>query len=135
MVKIDTLRILSKCFKILANQFYECIYTCMNTKECLTNAVANFTNALRMKQQHDACVLYAYTVLPVFLFFLYLPAPTQLAYPIQILLIVRIPPLFYTNARQSLQTSYDHYKCIVINKNGLLLLLKNMLQICFPYGS
>ena len=54
---------------------------------------------------------------------------------IQNLLIVHIPPLFYTKARESLQslTSYDHYKCIVINKNGLQL-LKNMLQICFPYG-
>ena len=28
-----------------------------------------------MKQQHDACVLYAYTVLLVFLFFVHLPAP------------------------------------------------------------
>ena len=54
-----------------------CIYTCINAKECLTNAVANFTNALRMKQQHDACVLYAYTVLPVFLLFLHLPAPAK----------------------------------------------------------
>ena len=52
---------------------------------------------------------------------------------IQILLNVRIPPLFYTDASESLQTSYDHYKCIVINKNGLQL-LKNMLRICFPYG-
>ena len=43
-----------------------------NAKECLTIAVANFTNALRMKHQHGACVLYAYTVLPVFLFLAHL---------------------------------------------------------------
>ena len=30
--KIDTLKILSKCFKILANQFYEWQYTCINAK-------------------------------------------------------------------------------------------------------
>ena len=57
---------------------------------------------------------------------------------IQILLIVRIPPLFYTNASESLQTSYDHYKCIVINKNGLQL-FANMLSLrnlgtCFLYS-
>ena len=52
----------------------------INAKKCLTNAVYNFTNALRMKQQHEVCVLYAYTVLSVFLFFLYLPAPAQSAY-------------------------------------------------------
>ena len=52
---------------------------------------------------------------------------------IQFFLIVRIPPLFYTNASECLQTSYDHCNCVVINKNGLQL-LKNMLQIRFPYG-
>ena len=31
-----------------------------------------------------------------------------------------------------LQTSYDHYKCLAINKNGLRLLM-NMLRICFSY--
>ena len=39
-------------------------------------------------------------------------------------------PAYYwnvnTNANGSLQTSYDHYKCLVINKNGL-----HMLRICF----
>ena len=36
---------------ILANMFLECL-------RILTNAVANLTNALRMKQQHDTCVAY-----------------------------------------------------------------------------
>ena len=35
----------------------------------LNECRCKFNNVLRMKKQHDACVLYAYTVLPVFLFF------------------------------------------------------------------
>ena len=58
---------------------------------------------------------------------LYLPAPAQSAYSHSNLFIVRIPPLFYTNASEFLKTSYDQYKCIVINKNGLQL-LKGHLQ-------
>ena len=30
-----------------------------------SNAIANFTNALRIKRQHDTCVLFAFTVLSV----------------------------------------------------------------------
>ena len=49
-------------------------------------------------------------------------------------LIVSIHPVFYgninTNASLSLQTSYNHYKCIAINKNGLRLITK-MMEICF----
>ena len=42
-----------------------------------------------------------------------------------------------TNASESLQTSYDHYKCLANNKNGLRLvtnilrMVTNMLRICF----
>ena len=32
-----------------------------------------------------------------------------------------------TNYCESLQSSYDHYKCIVVNKNSL--------HICFPYAA
>ena len=103
------------------------IYTCIDAKEFLTNAVADFTNALRMKQQQDACVIYAYTVLPVFLFYLYLPAPAQSAYSHSN--FVRIPSLFYTNTSKPLQTSYDHNKCIVINKKAC-----NLLRICCEYA-
>ena len=49
-------------------------------------------------------------------------------------LIVYIRPAFCgnvnTNASESLQMSYNHYKCLAINKNGLRL-LTNMLRICF----
>ena len=86
-----------------------------------------------MKQQHDACVLYAYMVLSVFPFSYMCQHLLNQLILIQILLIVRIPPLFYTYTSESLQTSYDRYICIGINKNGLQL-LKNMFRICFPYG-
>ena len=47
-------------------------------------------------------------------------------------LIVHIRPAFYrnvnTNASGSLQTSYDYYKCLANNKNGLTL-VTNMLQM------
>ena len=130
IVKIDTLRILPKCFKILVNQFREWhihMYKRYRMLTCMTNAVANFTNALRMKQQHDTCVLnlYAYKLLPVFLFFLYFPAPAQSAYS---------HSNFSYCPHSSLLANF--YKCltiIVINENGLQL-LKNMLRICFPYG-
>ena len=45
---------LEESFEILANLFYDC-YKCLRI---LTNAVANLTNALRVKQQHDTCVAY-----------------------------------------------------------------------------
>ena len=44
-------------------------------------------------------------------------------FPIILILIVRILSLYYeninTNASEYLQTSYDHYKCVVIDQNGL----------------
>ena len=47
-------------------------------------------------------------------------------------LIIHIRPEFYKNvktiANESLQMSYDHYKCLANNKNGLRL-VKNMLQM------
>ena len=55
--------------------------------------------------------------------------------------IVHIRPEFYekvnTNASESLQMSYDQYKCLANNKNGLRLvtnmlqMVANILQICF----
>ena len=43
--------------------------------------------------------------------------------PIILILIVRILSLSYeninTNASESLQTSYDQYKCVAIDQNGL----------------
>ena len=119
MVKIDTLR---------SSQisFTNGIYTCTNAKECLTNAVAHFSNALRrMKQQHDACVLYAYTVLPVFLFFLYLPAPAQSANS-------------HSNFAYCphLRMLVNLYKRLTVTTNALLLIriACNCLRICCEYA-
>ena len=40
-----------------------------------------------------------------------------------VILIVRILSLYYeninTNASEALQTSYDHYKCVAVDQNGL----------------
>ena len=51
-------------------------------------------------------------------------------FSIKFVLIVHIRPAFYgnvnTNASESLQMSYDHYKCLPNNKNGLRL-VTNML--------
>ena len=53
--------------------------------------------------------------------------------PHHIVIHCRILSLYYeninTNASESLQTSYFHYKCVAIDKNGLRL-LPNMLRIC-----
>ena len=129
---------LEKCFKILANLFYDC-YKCLRM---LTNPyeyrcepyerVANETTTRHMRS------LFAYTHFRVCLFvFLFARLCPISLFPIILILIVRILSFYYeninTNASESLQRSYDHYKCIVINKYGLQL-LKNMLQICFPYG-
>ena len=103
-----------------------------NAKECLTNAVANFTNALRIKQQHDACVLYAHTVLLVFLFFLCLQAPAQSA-------------CSHSNFAYCPHSSFILYECLRIfanvlrslqNINALLLIRMacNCLRICCEYA-
>ena len=41
---------------------------------------------------------------------------------LQLFVRIRIKGKVKTNASKSLQMSYDHYKCIAINKNGLRLL-------------
>ena len=130
MVRIDTLRILSKCFKILANQFYEWyIYTCINAKEYLTNAVAKFTNALRMKHQHDACVLYAYTVLPLFLFFLFASTCSISLFSFKISLL----SAFFLYSIRMLE---NLYKRLTITTNALLLIRMACycLRICCKYA-
>ena len=100
---------LEKCFKILANPL-----------RILTNAVANLTNVLRIKQQHDTCVAHWHIHITVFLFARLFPISL---FPIILILIVRILSLYYeninTNASESLQTSYDHYNCVAIGQNGL----------------
>ena len=71
----------------------------------------------------------------MFLFVLYLPGPVQLAIFLQI--CTNCPHLScilrkcqYEKKSKCLQTSYNHYKCLSINKNGLRL-FTNMLRICF----
>ena len=67
--KNDTLWMLEECFKILENWYDNC-YKCIRM---LTNAVANLTNPLRMKQQqHESVAKVCLYILPVFLFVFYL---------------------------------------------------------------
>ena len=63
-------------------------------------------------------------------------------FSIEFVHIAHICPAFYgnvnKNASESLQMSYDHYKCLANNKNGLRLvtnmlrMVTNTLRICFP---
>ena len=104
---------LEKCFKILANLL-----------RILTNAVANLTNVLQIEQQHDACVANWHIHITGLSFcFLFARLFPISLFPIILILIVRILSLYYeninTNASESLQTSYDHYKCVAIDQNGL----------------
>ena len=61
-------------------------------------------------------------------------------FSIKCVLIVHIRPAFHgnvnTNASESLQMSYDHYKCLANNNNGLRLVTVccEWLQICFEYA-
>ena len=103
------------------------VYTCINAKECLKRMPLQIlqTPRLRMKQQHDACVLYAYTVLPVFLLFLYLPAPAQSAFS-------------HSNFAYCPHSSFILYECkrLTITTNALLLIRMacNCLRICCEYA-
>ena len=111
---------LEECYKILANLFYEC-YTCLRM---LTKAVANLTNALRMKRQHDACVAYLHIhIAAVSLCLLFARLCPISYFPIILLLIVRILSLYFeninTNGSETLQTSCDHYKCVAIDLKWL----------------
>ena len=110
---------LEQCFKILENLVYDC-YKCLRM---LTNAVANLTNMLRMKQQHDTCVAYLHIHIAGLSFFLLARLCPISSFPIILILIVRIISLYHENinmnASESLQTSYDHYKCVAIHQNGL----------------
>ena len=77
----------------------------------------------------------------VFLLVLYMPASVQSAFFLRICTHCLIHSAFYGNVNKNtseyLQTSYDHYKCLANNKNGLqivinmLRMVTNMLRICF----
>ena len=92
----------------------------------LTNVVANLMNVLRMKQENDAWVANLHNIDVHCMCFLCLISaslcPMSL-FSIKSVLFVHICPAFYgnvnTNASESLQMSYKHYKCIAYNKSGL----------------
>ena len=120
------LGMLEKCFKILANLFYDC-YKCLrmltNPYECCCES---YDRELRIKQQHDTCVAYLHihiAGLSFFFFFFFARLFPISLFSIVLILIVRILSLYYeninTNASESLQTSYDHYKCVAIDQNDL----------------
>ena len=89
------------------------------------NAVANLTNVLRIKQQqHDTCLANRHIHIAGLSFcFLFTRLFPISLFPIILILIVHILSLYYenikTNASESLQSSYDHYKCVAIDQNGL----------------
>ena len=108
----------------------------------LVNAVANFTNVLRMKREHSAYVTnFIMHIVGISLCLISASRCPMSLFSFKHVLIVHIRHEFYenvnTNASTSLQTSYDHYKCIANNKNDLRLVTNMMrmvttiLRICF----
>ena len=92
----------------------------------LMNVVANLMNVLRMKQENDAwvanlhnihvhcmCFSLSYICQPLSNEFIFHKICTLCPYLSCILRNVN------TNASESLQISYNHYKCIAYNKSGL----------------
>ena len=119
---------LEECLKFLANLFcdyYKCLRMLRNPYECRCESYERVANEITTRRMRS---LFAHTHCRCFS----LPFICNL-FPIIMLLIVRILSLYYeninTNASESLQTSYDHNKCVAIDKNGLRL-LPNMLRIC-----
>ena len=131
----EILDIMNACemFTILANLFYKC-YKCLRILwfccEWNENAKHGYLICILHIMGVSLCLISAR------------PCPVSI-FSFKFRLIVHICPAFCgnvnTNASESLQTScdhlqtsYDHYKCLAINKNGLRL-FANMLQICFCY--
>ncbi len=89
----------------------ECYAECLRMPLRILQMLAN---ALRMKRLHNAC---ANCITPCQCFALSLirqPPPSQLFLHISFANFCS-----HTNASKSLQMSYDHYKCLAINKNAL----------------
>ena len=97
----------------------------------LTNAVANLTNVLRMKRENVAWVTDLHNTHCMCFSFSDSLCPMSL-FSIKFVLIVHIRPAFYgnvnTNDSESLQMSYDHYKCLANNKDGFRL-VTNILRM------
>ena len=131
MVKIDTVRNFSKCFKILANQFYEWHiymykrYRMLNECRCKFKRVANETTTRRMRR---ICVC---GIAGVSLFLIYASNCSISLFSFEFCLLSAF--LLY-----SIRILANLYKRLTIIKNLnalLLILLKNMLRICFAYGT
>ena len=76
-----------------------------------------------MKQQHDTCAYLHIHIAGLSFFFLFARLCRNSLFSIILILSVRILSLYYeninTNASETLQTSYDQYKCVAIDQNGL----------------
>ena len=136
----EILYILNSCkmFYNRSNLFYK-YYKWLRM---LANAVANHTNVLQInvnaKHGYLICII---LIAGVSLCLISArPCPISL-FSFKFGRIFHIFPAFCGNVNmnsgESLQTSYDHlqtsygnYKCLAINRNGLLL-LTNMLRTCF----
>ena len=110
-----------------------------NTCECLRMPLRILRMWTRMKRENDAWVTNLHnTHCRCFsLSNICQPLSNELnsLFSIKFVLIVHIRPAFYgnvnTNASESLQMSYDHYKCLAKNKNGLRMVtncVANMLS-------
>ena len=119
-------------------------YKCLRM---LANAIGNLTKVLRMKREPNTWVsnLQNKYKLRVFLFVLYLPAPVQSLsdFPSNLYSLSTFVLLYRnvnTNTSESLQMSYNHYKCLANNKNGLrfvtdmLRMVTNMLRLLCEYA-
>ena len=96
----------------------------------LVNPVANPTNVLQMNREHGTYVTYLYnTFAGISICLISASLCPMSLFPFKVVLIVHIRPEFNgnvnTNASESLQTSYDNYKCLVNNKMAC-----DWLQIC-----
>ena len=85
----------------------------------LTNAVANLTNVLRIKQQHDTCVAYLHIHI----------AGLSFCYSLS--------TFFHYTTRISIRMQANLYKRLKITKNALLVIRMawNCLRICCEYAS
>ncbi len=132
-ISYESLRIIANFLLtlwLLNNQFAEFLANPLRMLRMLTNALANLANACerltnetttqRMRELHNP--------LPMFRFVTYSPAAAESTSSSHL-----IRKFSYTNASKSLQMSYDHYKCLAINKNGLRLLTK-MLRKQWEYA-
>ena len=101
------------------------------------NAVANLTNVMRMKRENDTWVtnLHKFCIACVSLCLISASLCPMSLFSIKFVHIVNIRPAsdgnVNTNPSDSFQMSYDHYKCLANNTNGLRLqICCEWLQIC-----